>query len=133
MASYVIEDKTSVYGYSTKVEIERNKNERYWVALDLFYVYGPPNFKTSIERIHMNNLYTKELDAYSVGKLKLHIWNDKWDPYLFKIVEFGSIFFSKLTALTNEDPTKKPSLARVLDVFTSSPYEMEFARLLLPL
>jgi hypothetical protein len=70
-------------------------------------------------------LYTKGSDAYSVGKLALLIWNDKWKPHLFKTVERRSIFLSKLTALTNEDPTKRPSLAHVLDIFTFPLYKME--------
>jgi serine/threonine protein kinase len=36
MASRVIEDKTSVYGYPTKAKMERNKKERYWVAQSYF-------------------------------------------------------------------------------------------------
>ena len=67
----------------------------------------------------------KELDTYSVGKLALRIWNDKWENTLFKMEYFRSIFLKKLTALTNEDPTKKPSLAHVLDIFTSPTYKME--------
>jgi hypothetical protein len=51
MVSRVIEDKTSVYSYPTKAEMERNKKDCFWVALELFYVYGPPNSETSIERV----------------------------------------------------------------------------------
>jgi hypothetical protein len=54
-----------------------------------------------------------------VGKLALHIWNEKWDKSLFKTVQCGSIFLSMLNALTNEDPKKRPSIASVLDIFTS--------------
>jgi hypothetical protein len=54
MASRAIEDKTSVYDYPTKAEMERNKKERYWVTPELFYVYGPPNSETSIERVQRN-------------------------------------------------------------------------------
>jgi hypothetical protein len=95
------------------------------VALELFYVYGPPNSRTSIERIQRKHLYTKESDTYSVGKLALRIWNDKWDNTLFKTEHCRSIFLKKLTVLINEDPTKRPSLADVLDIFTSPTYKME--------
>ena len=64
------------------------------MAPKLFYVYGPTNFETSIECIQRKQLYTKESNAYSVGKLALLIWNDKWDPHLFKTVECRSIFLS---------------------------------------
>jgi serine/threonine protein kinase len=114
MATCFIEDEHSVYGYPTKAEMENNK-ECYWVVPELFYIYGPPNSETAIERVHWKHLYTPQSDAYSVGKLALRIWNDEWDQDLFKTVECGSIFFSKLTALTNEDPTKRPPLAHVID------------------
>jgi hypothetical protein len=95
------------------------------VALELFYVYGPPISETAIERVRWKHLYTPQSDAYSVGKLALSIWNDEWDPHLFKIAQCGSIFLSKLTALTNEDPTKRPSLVYVLEIFKSKLYKME--------
>jgi hypothetical protein len=59
---------------------------------ELFYFYGPLNSETSIERVQRKRLYTKESDAYSVEKLALCIWNDEWNPPLFKTVECGSIF-----------------------------------------
>jgi hypothetical protein len=113
MATYFIEEVSSVYGYPTKAEMEKNEKERYWVALELFSVYDPTNFETSIERVQRKHLYTKELNAYSVGKLALRIWNDEWNRILFKTVQCGSIFLSKLNALTNKDPTKKPSIASI--------------------
>jgi hypothetical protein len=73
-----------VYGYPTKVEMEKNKKEHYWVAPELFYVYGPPNSEIAIERVRWKHLYTPQSDAYSIGKLALRIWNDKWDRDLFK-------------------------------------------------
>jgi serine/threonine protein kinase len=82
MASRVIEDKTLICGYLTKAEMERNK-ECYWVALELFYVYSPPNSETSIDHVRRKHLYTKESDAYLVGKLALRNWNDEWDKTLF--------------------------------------------------
>jgi serine/threonine protein kinase len=125
MATCFIEDESSVYGYPTKAKIKKNKKERYWMAPDLFYVYGAANSETAIERVQWKHLYTPQLNAYSVGKLALSIWNDKWDPHLFKTAEYGSIFLSKLTALTNKDPTKRPSLAHVLKIVKSKLYEME--------
>jgi serine/threonine protein kinase len=125
MATRFIEDEASVYGYPTKAEMEKNKKELYWMALELFYVYGLSNSETVIERVRWKHLYTLQSDAYSVGKLALSIWNDEWDPHLFKTAECGSIFLSKLTALTNEDPMKRPSLAHVLEIFKSKLYKME--------
>jgi hypothetical protein len=49
----------------------------------------------------------------------LCIWDDEWDKDLFKTADGASIFLSKLNALTKEDPKKRPSIASVLDIFTS--------------
>ena len=113
-----------MYGHPTKAEMEKNKKKYYWVAPKLFYVYNPPNSKTAINRVCWKHLYMPQLDAYLVGKLALRIWNDEWNQDLFKTAEYGSIFLSKLTALTNEDPTKKPPLAHVINIFKSKLYEM---------
>jgi hypothetical protein len=53
----------------------------------------------------------------------LCIWDDEWDKDLFKTADGASIFLSKLNALTKEDPKKRPSIASVLDIFTSSFYK----------
>jgi serine/threonine protein kinase len=92
MATRTIEDVPSVYSYSTKDEMERNKKERPWVALELFYVYGPPNSETSLERVQRRHLYTKEADVYSVGKVAQLIWEEEWDKELFKSAVGASIF-----------------------------------------
>ena len=124
MASRFIEEEASVYGYPPKAKMEKNK-ERYWVAPKLFYVYGAPNSKIAIECVRWKYLYTPQLDAYSVGKLALKIWNDEWDQHLFKNEVYATLFLSKLTTLTSEDLGKKSSLAHVLEIFKSKPYEME--------
>jgi hypothetical protein len=40
-----------MYGFPSTVEMEKNKRECLWVALELFYVYGPPNFETTLDHI----------------------------------------------------------------------------------
>jgi hypothetical protein len=125
MATHFIEEVPLVYGYQAKEEMKRNKEEHFWVAPKLFYVYCPYNFETSLVRVQRRHLYTKEADAYLVGKMALCIWNDEWDKILFKTVGGASILLSKLKAITNNDPKKRPSLASVLDIFTSSFYKME--------
>jgi hypothetical protein len=45
-------------------------------------------------------------------------------PHLFKTAECGSIFLSKLTALTNKDPIQRPPLAHVIEIFKSKLYKM---------
>jgi serine/threonine protein kinase len=83
MVIRLIEDNLSMYGYPTKDEMEKNKKEHFWVALELFYIYGPPNFETSLERVQRMHLYTKEADAYLVGKVAQCIWHEEWDKDLF--------------------------------------------------
>jgi hypothetical protein len=70
-------------------------------------------------------LYTKEVDAYSVGKVAQLIWEDKWDKELFKGAIGTSILLYKLHQLQHEDPKKRLSLASILEIFTSAPHEME--------
>jgi hypothetical protein len=53
-----------MYNYPTKAEMEKNKNGRYWVAPELFYVYGLANSETAIERVQRKHLYTKESEAF---------------------------------------------------------------------
>jgi hypothetical protein len=82
MASHIVEDvwlslNGLVYGYPKMVEMERNKREHYWVALELFYVYGPSNSETSLECVEKRDMYTKEAYAYSVGKKAQHIWKEE--------------------------------------------------------
>jgi serine/threonine protein kinase len=51
MTTRFIEKVPLVYGYPTKAEMEKNKKERYWVAPELFYVYGPADSETSVEHV----------------------------------------------------------------------------------
>jgi hypothetical protein len=72
-----------MYGFPIMAEMERNKRKCSWVAPKLFYDYGPPNSKTSLEHVERRNLYTKEADAYSVEKMVKHIWKEEWNKNLF--------------------------------------------------
>jgi hypothetical protein len=120
MATRTIEDVLSAYSYPTKDEMERNKKECLWVVPELFYVYGPPYSETSLKRVQRRHLYTKEVDAYSVGKVAQPIWEDEWDKELFKSTVGASIFLYKLHQLQHEDPKNRPSLASILEIFTSA-------------
>jgi hypothetical protein len=95
------------------------------VAPELFYIYGPPNSETSLERVQRRHLYTKEADAYLVGKVAQLIWSDKWNKDLFKGPASVSIFLYELYQLINKDPRKRPLLVSILEIFTSKPHNME--------
>jgi hypothetical protein len=101
-----------------------------YFSLELHYVYGPPNSKTSLEHVQKRHLYTKEVDAYLVGKMAQCIWHNKWDKDLFTKGVGTSIFLLKINALIHEDPKKRPSLASDLEIFIFHPHNFE---LLLPL
>jgi serine/threonine protein kinase len=66
LASRIVEGTPSVYGFPSRDEMERNKNERLWVALELFYVYSQLDFEISLEHLQKKRMYTKEVDAYFV-------------------------------------------------------------------
>ena len=51
MATRFIEDEYLVYGYPTKAKMVKNKKECYWVVPELFYIYGPSNSETVVERV----------------------------------------------------------------------------------
>jgi hypothetical protein len=71
MASRVVENKSSFYGYQTKAEVEENIAQRKHVAPKLVYVLGSQDSQNSLEVIKMNHLYSKATDAYSVGILEI--------------------------------------------------------------
>jgi serine/threonine protein kinase len=51
LASHIVEDVPSMYGIPTTIGMERHKRERYRMAPKLFYVNGPLNSETSLERV----------------------------------------------------------------------------------
>jgi hypothetical protein len=62
LASRTIKNIISMFGFLI-IEMERNKRERYLVAPKLFYIYGPSNSETSLERVQRRHMYTKETNA----------------------------------------------------------------------
>jgi serine/threonine protein kinase len=125
MASRTFEDTPSNFGYQTVEKMEEDKSHRRWVAPELFYVFGPPNSDTSLDRMKREHLYTKEADAYSVGKLAQKIWNEENDKDLFGDWSGEQIFGSKLKALTIENPKTRASLANVVQVLTAPPFNFK--------
>ena len=73
LVSRIVEGTTLVYGFPSRDEMEKNKNEHLWVALELFYVYSQSNSKISLEHFQRKHMYTKKVDAYLVWKVAQHI------------------------------------------------------------
>jgi hypothetical protein len=53
------------------------------MAPKLFYIYGPPNSKTSLESVQRRHIYTKEADVDLIEKMAKYIWKEEWDKDLF--------------------------------------------------
>jgi serine/threonine protein kinase len=108
LASCIVEDVLSMYGFPITVGMEKNKRMRYWEAPKLFYINGPPNSETSLERVQRRHIYTLEVDAYSVGKVAKCIWEEEWDKDLFCNGPSMNIFYTKLKPII-QDPKTRPS------------------------
>ena len=95
------------------------------MAPKLFFVYGPRDDKErNLERMKSMHLYTKETDAFSVGFLA-KIWKGKDCKDFFKDTSIAIAFSLKLDALVHEDPTKRPSLAKVVEGLMDPPYNFK--------
>jgi serine/threonine protein kinase len=77
MANIVEEEKSSLYTYQTKAEIEAYIAEWKHVAPELFYVFGPKDSWNSLEVMQKKHLYLKAADAYSIGVLVSQIWREE--------------------------------------------------------
>ena len=93
------------------------------MALELFFVYGPRNDEErNLKRMKDMHPYMMESDAFAVGYLARMIWNNKDSAELLKHDMTKIAFGLKLDALVNEDPKKRPSLAKVVEDLMSSRY-----------
>ena len=126
MASRIVENKASFYGFQNESDCQRMRDAKRGVAPQLFFVYGPPNDEErNLERMKRTHPYTRESDAFSVGFLAKMIWKGEDCKELFKDTMCAIAFSVKLDAFVNEDPTKRPSLARVVEVLLGPPYNFK--------
>jgi serine/threonine protein kinase len=124
MASCVKEKKASLYGYQKKEEMVPNIAQRKHVAPELFYVFGPEGSWNSLEVMQKKHLYSKAMDAYSVGVLASLIWKEEWDRMLLPDATVFHGFELKLRGLQDKDPQTRLSILDVLRRFTSAPFNM---------
>ena len=77
------------------------------MAPKLFYVFGHEGSWNSLEYMQKKYLYTKAVDAYSVGVLKSLIWNEEWDRTLLLDAMVFHGFFIEIERLLRQRPTYK--------------------------
>ena len=89
-------------------------------------MYGLSNDEEcNLERMKRTHPCTKEFDAFSVGFLAKMIWKGKDCKDLFKDTMCAIAFSTKLDALLHKDPTKRPSLASVVEDLLGPPYNFK--------
>jgi hypothetical protein len=126
MASRIVERKASYYGKPDEIQRQEARRNKPGVAPELFFVYGPrDDEERNLERMKRMHLYTKETDAFSVGFLAKMMWKGEDCKELFKDTSIAIAFSLKLDALIHEDPTKRPSLARVVEDLMGPPYNFK--------
>jgi hypothetical protein len=94
------------------------------VAPELFYVFGPEGSRNLLEVMQKKHLYSKAVDAYSVGVLASLIWKEEWDKSLLKDATIFHGFELKLRGLQDRDPQTRLSISYSLRRFTSAPFNM---------
>jgi hypothetical protein len=82
MASHVVENKSTFYGYKKKAEMEANIAEWKHEVPELYYVFGPQGSWNLLEVMKKKHLYLKAVDAYSLAVLVRQIWKKEWDKKL---------------------------------------------------
>ena len=69
------------------------------MAIELFYVFRPEGSWNSLEVMKKKHLYSKAVDAYSIGVLASLIWKEEWDKSLLKDATIFNGFELKLRGL----------------------------------
>jgi hypothetical protein len=123
MASRIVEKKASYFGKPSEILCEESRRAKPGMAPELFFVYGERDDPDrNLKRMKDMHPYTMESDAFAVGYLARMIWNNEDSTELFKHNKTKIAFGVKLDALVNEDPKKRPSLAKVVEDLMSSRY-----------
>jgi hypothetical protein len=125
MANRVEVEKSSLYGYQTKAEMEANIAERKHLAPELFYVFGPKGSRNSLEVMQKKHLNSKAANAYSIGVLASQIWKEEWDRELLPDEMIFDGFELKLKGLKDKDPETRLSISDVLIRFKTNPFKFQ--------
>ena len=123
MASRIKEEKSSLYGYQMKAEMEANIAKWKHVAPKLFYVFGPKGSWNSLEVMQKKHFFSKVANAYSVGVLASQIWKEEWVRELLPDEMIFDGFELKLKGLKGKDPETRLSISDVLIRFKTNPFK----------
>jgi len=120
LSSQGVEKEPSKYGYRTQKEIQDVKNARKFVALELFFQYGDPGSKISLEVMQKRHLYSKAANAFAARWLTSYIWSEEWDPSYFRkddtraTLQYANLKV-KLDSLQKKNPLERALVLDALD------------------
>ena len=124
MACRITEEVASNYGYRSEDKMAMQRRLRQYVALELFYVFGPRGSETSLERQKKKHVYSKGGDAYAAGKLASMIWREEADNEMLQTSEQVAAFRYKLGQLTDPNPRSRATLSDALGMLTTDPIKI---------
>ena len=124
MACRVSEEAASIYSYRSEKEMAMHCRLRQHVTPELFYVFGPRESKTSLERQKKKHVYTKGSDAYAAGKLASMIWQEEPNNKMLQTSKHVAAFRYKLGQLTDPNPRTRATLSDALGMLTSNPIKI---------
>ena len=125
IASRFREGTASRYGYNNQKEFDDNKKSRWWVAPELFYMYGPRNSSTNLGVMQSIHKYSVKADTFAVGKLGLamgieHVVDYDKDVFLSK--ESSLYFAMKFREMADNEVCKRPTCVEVVDLLMGHPW-----------
>ena len=111
------------YGKPTLRELSKVKAKYKHVALELFYVYGPPSSDTSLENMQKKHTHSKAADSFAAGWIAQWIWREEYDREHFKRDSGRIAYFNKeLQSLQHDDPSQRRTVSKALAHLTGAPY-----------
>ena len=124
MACRVSEEVASNYGYRSEEEMAMQQRLCQHIAPKLFYVCGPCESETCLERQKKKHVNTKGGDAYAAGKLASMIWQEELDNEMLRTLEHVEAFRYKLGQLTDSNPRTRATLSDALGMLMSDPIKI---------
>jgi serine/threonine protein kinase len=116
------ENQGSWYGRPTTRELAEMKAKYKHVAPELFYVYGPQNSDTSLEKMQKLHTHSKAVDCFAAGRIAQWIWHEEYDKDHFRHDASRIAYFeAQLQSLQHDDPSKRRTIAEVLGNLTGAP------------
>jgi hypothetical protein len=103
LARHVVKNASSLHGYLAKVVMEANKVEQKHMAPKLFYVFRPQDSIDSLVSNQKKHLYSKAIDANSIGMLVRQIWKEEWDREVYLEAAYFTTFDLKFKSPRPQD------------------------------